>query len=126
MVGSLASGLDPFLASHPIAADQNIRIDEVARTPGASYHVAQVRGAETPHRHVAHDLTALVLRGRGMITIDGARRSVGPGDVSVVARGAPHFFVNTDRGVSVTLVMFTPPLDGRDNEPAIDSPSDRR
>jgi quercetin dioxygenase-like cupin family protein len=117
MVGPLTSGLDAFLASHPMAPEQNIRIDEVARTPGASYHVAQIRGTETPHRHVAHDLTALLVRGQGAITIAGERRAVAAGDVSIVLRGTAHFFTNTDRDPSVTLVMFTPPLDGRDNEP---------
>ncbi len=126
LVGSLASGLDPFLASHPMAPGQNIRADEVARTPGASYHVVQVRGAEAPHRHVAHDLTALVLRGGGAITIDGVRHTVSAGDVSVVPRGTVHWFVNAGRDPSVTFVTFTPPLDGPDSEPVIDSSSDRR
>jgi quercetin dioxygenase-like cupin family protein len=126
LVGPLASGLDPFLASHPLAPGQSIRADEVARTPGSSFHVVQVRGGETPHRHVAHDLTALVLRGGGAITIDGVRHTVSAGDVSVVSRGTAHWFVNGGRDPSVTFVTFTPPLDAPDSEPVIDSSPDRR
>lgn len=126
LVGPLASGLAPFLESHPLAPGQNIRADEVARTPGASYHVVQVRGAETPHRHVAHDLTALVVSGEGAITIGAEGHAVAAGDLSVVPRGTVHWFANTGRHPSVTFVTFTPPLDGPDSEPAIDSPPDGR
>ena len=126
MIGPLASGLAPFLAAHPMAPGQSIRADEVGRTPGASYHVVQVRGAETPHRHVAHDVAALVLCGQGAMTVGGERRSIAAGDVTVIPRGTPHFFANTGRDVSVALVTFTPPLDAPDTEPVIDSPPDRR
>jgi quercetin dioxygenase-like cupin family protein len=125
-VGSLAAGLDPFLAAHPLASAQNIRADEVERTSGASYHVVQIRGGETPHRHGTHDLTALVLRGEGAMTLGSDRLAVAAGDVVVVPRGTVHWFTNTGRGVSVALVTFTPPLDAPDTEPAIDSPPDRR
>jgi hypothetical protein len=39
-------GIDAFLAAHPLADGQALRADEIARTPGASYHLVQVRGAE--------------------------------------------------------------------------------
>jgi len=35
--------VDAFLATHPLAAGENIRIDEIGRTPGASFHLVQVR-----------------------------------------------------------------------------------
>jgi hypothetical protein len=40
-----AEGLDAFLAAHPLAAGQPLRADEIARAPGASYHLVQMRGA---------------------------------------------------------------------------------
>jgi len=68
-----AGPLDDFLAAHPLSDGQNIRADEIGRTATASYHVVQVRGAESPHRHVAHDLTVVVLRGHGTLTRDTER-----------------------------------------------------
>ena len=70
-VGAVPEGLDAFLAAHPLAAGQPLRADEIARAPGAGYHLVQVRGAESPHRHRAHDLAVFVLRGEGMLALDG-------------------------------------------------------
>ena len=75
-VGELAAGLEDFLAAHPLAADQDIRADEVSRTASASYHLVQVRGSERPHRHAAHDLTVFVLRGRGTLALGEVRRAL--------------------------------------------------
>jgi quercetin dioxygenase-like cupin family protein len=113
----------------PIAADANIRADELARTATASVHLVQVRGGETPHRHALHDLTVTVLAGEGILTLDGARRSLHQGDVAVVPRGTPHWFVRSGDGVAVALVVFTPPLDRPDTVPIdgdVDSPAGTR
>ena len=109
--------LDDFLAAHPLPDGHNIRADEIGRTASASYHVIQVRGAESPHRHVAHDLTVVVLRGHGTLTRDAERVQLVAGDAAVVARGAPHWFANGARAPAVALVMFVPPLDGPDTVP---------
>src|SRR5579885_3693424 len=45
VVGLLEDGVAAFVAQHPLAAGQVVRVDEVARTPAASYHVVQARGA---------------------------------------------------------------------------------
>jgi quercetin dioxygenase-like cupin family protein len=112
-----AGTLDEFLAAHPLADGQNIRVDEIGRTTSASYHVAQVRGAESPHRHVAHDLTVVVLRGHGTFTRDAERVPLVAGDAVVIARGTPHWFANGARAPAVSLVVFAPPLDAPDNVP---------
>jgi quercetin dioxygenase-like cupin family protein len=111
----LAGGLDAFLTAHPPADGQAIRIDEVGRTASASYHVVQVRGSESPHRHAAHDLTILVLRGGGTLTLDRATTRLAAGDAAVIPRGAVHWFA--PRGPAVSLVAFTPPLDAPDTVP---------
>jgi mannose-6-phosphate isomerase-like protein (cupin superfamily) len=113
-----AGGLDAFLAEHPLATGQNIRADEVGRTETASYHVVQVRGGETPHRHLTHDLTVLVLRGHGTLTRGSEQVELTAGDAAVVPRAAPHRFANGGRGSAVALVVFVPPLDAPDSEPA--------
>jgi quercetin dioxygenase-like cupin family protein len=113
-----AGSLDGFLASHPLADGQNIRADEIGRTASGSYHVVQVRGAETPHRHVAHDLTVFVLRGRGTMSRGLERVALVAGDAAVVSRGEPHWFANGARDAAVALVVFVPPLDAPDTVPA--------
>jgi quercetin dioxygenase-like cupin family protein len=115
--GPLAAGLEAFLAAHPLAAGQEIRADEIGRTATTSYHVVQVRGAERPHRHATHDLTVLVLRGRGTLTFDRRRVPLAAGDAAIVPRGEAHWFAREGRGVAVALVAFAPPLDAPDTVP---------
>jgi mannose-6-phosphate isomerase-like protein (cupin superfamily) len=112
---SLEQGLEAFLDTHPLAPGQAVRIDEVARTASASYHLAQVRGQESPHRHRVHDLTVFLLRGRGTLTLGSARMPLSAGDAAVIPREAPHWFANDGSTPSVTLVIFSPPLDEPDN-----------
>jgi len=111
--------VDDLLRQHPIDATANIRADMIARTTGTSVHLAQIRGGETPHRHMTHDLTVTMLRGEGRGTIDGVVRSMKAGDVAVIPRGVVHFFVNTGSGVAVTLAVYSPPMDAPDTVPAV-------
>ncbi len=113
-VGALAAGLDEFVAAHPLAGGQEIRADEVGRTPSASYHLVQVRGSESPHRHIAHDLTVFVLHGQGTLTLGEVCRALAAGDAAVIPRGAVHWFANGGRAPALALVVFTPPLDAPD------------
>ena len=126
--GPLAGGLGPFLASHPLAAGQAIRADEVGRTAGASYHLVQACGSERPHRHATHDLTAVVLQGRGALVQESGRTPMAPGDAAVVPRGTTHWFAPDAGTCAAALVVFTPPLDAPDVVPvgSIDSPAGGR
>jgi quercetin dioxygenase-like cupin family protein len=119
-----AATLAEFLRRHPIAPSANIRADEIDRTAAATIHLVQVRGGETPHRHVAHDLTITVVQGEGVLTLDGTPRELNAGDAAVIPRGVAHFFVNRGRMPAVALVVFAPPLDAPDNVPVggVDSP----
>src|SRR5205814_5559824 len=112
------AGLDEFLAAHPLADGQTIRADEVGRTASASYHLVQVRGSESPHRHAAHDLTVFVLRGRGTLTLGEGRRALAAGDAAAIPRGAVHWFANGGPPAALALAVFTPPV-----RPAADGPS---
>jgi quercetin dioxygenase-like cupin family protein len=109
---------EEFLAAHPLAAEQAVRVDEVTRTATASYHLVQVRGRESPHRHHLHDLTVHMLRGRGTLTLGGSRIPLAAGDVAVIPRDAVHWFANEGRASAITLVAFSPPLDRPDSVPA--------
>ena len=116
--GTLADGLDAFLAAHPLSAGQDIRADEVGRTMSASYHLVQMRGREMPHRHLAHELTVFLLRGGGTLTRGADRYALGAGDAAVVPRGEVHWFARGGRERAVALVVFSPPLDAPDAVPA--------
>jgi mannose-6-phosphate isomerase-like protein (cupin superfamily) len=118
--------VDAFLATHRLAAGENIRADEIGRTQGASYHLVQVRDRERPHRHVLHDLTVVVLRGHGTFMRDGERVPLREGDAAAIPRGAPHWFANEGRAPSLALVIFAPPLDAPDVVPVVDSSMERR
>jgi quercetin dioxygenase-like cupin family protein len=116
-VGVLAGGLDGFLAAHP-RGEKPIRVDEIARTASGSYHVVQAAGSETPHRHVTHDLTVVVLRGRGRLTLGAETIPMAEGDAVLVPRNVDHWFAPEGGPDAVALVLFTPPLDAPDNVPA--------
>ena len=118
--------VDAFLATHPLAAGENIRADEIGRTPGASFHLVQVRDRERPHRHALHDLTVVVLRGHGTLVRDAERVALRAGDAAAIPRGAAHWFANEARAPSLALVIFVPPLDAPDVVPVVDSTTDRR
>ena len=117
IVGAVPGGIDAFLAAHPLAAGQPLRADEIARTPGASYHLVQVRGAESPHRHHAHDLAVFVLRGDGMLTLDGTPTPLHTGDAAVIPRDRSHWFARRGDETAVALVVFSPALDAPDTVP---------
>jgi quercetin dioxygenase-like cupin family protein len=117
VVGSLARDLDAFLADHPLGAGQTIRADGAGRSAGASYHVVQVRGREQPHRHAAHDLAVLLLRGAGTLTLGDERVRLRAGDAAVVPRGVAHWFASDGREAAVAFAVYTPPLDAPDVVP---------
>jgi quercetin dioxygenase-like cupin family protein len=116
----MANDITAFVAAHPLAPDQNIRVDEVGRTASATYHLVQVRRGESPHRHMAHDLTVVVLDGGGTLDRGERRVVLTRGDVAVIPRGEVHWFTNRGRGNALALVVFSPPLDAPDSVPASD------
>ena len=128
VVGAVPGGLEPFLADHPLAAGQALRADKVGRSPAASWHVVQVQGAEAPHRHRTHDLTVFVLRGEGVLTLDGRETPMRAGDAALVPRDRVHWFARSGDGPAVALVVFTPPLDVPDSVPesGVDTRGGRR
>lgn len=128
VAGALPDGLDTFLASHPLSPGQTLRNDRIDRTRAASWHVIQVRATEAPHRHRAHDLTVLVLRGAGVLTLDGHTTPMRAGDAAVIPRDRVHWFAQSGDEPAVTLAVFTPPLDAPDSvqESGVDTMEDRR
>jgi mannose-6-phosphate isomerase-like protein (cupin superfamily) len=91
-----------------------VSVIDLGRTAWVSHHVALVREGEVPHYHRFHDLTVMVLRGEGIVDIEGKRFTLKPGDVSYVQRGVRHHFRNTGKDLAAAFITFSPPFDGRD------------
>jgi quercetin dioxygenase-like cupin family protein len=109
--------LDTILAENPLGPDENIKVTNLGQAQGVSHHVVQVRDREVPHIHKLHDATVVMMRGQGYVMLDKRRVELSPGDTVFIARGAPHYFVNTYGDPSIALVIFSPPFDGKDTIP---------
>lgn len=96
------------------AAPGPVAVIELGRTAWVSHHLAVVREGETPHYHRFHDLTVFVLRGEGVMDLEGKRFTMRSGDVAHIHRGVRHFFRNTGTEAAAAFVTFSPPFDGRD------------
>jgi quercetin dioxygenase-like cupin family protein len=112
------TGLEAILAAHPLPPGQNISALALGQTESCSYHLIQIRDREQPHVHAVHDLAVTVLQGTGRLYIRGEPRVMGAGDVAVVPRATPHYFVNTGADPAVAFVIFAPPYDGKDQVPS--------
>jgi len=109
--GVEAFDLDSLVAR---AAPGPVAVVDLGRTAWVSHHLAIVREEEKPHYHRFHDLTVVVLRGEGIMDIEGRRVALKAGDVAYVERGVRHYFRNTGKDVAAAFVTFSPPFDGRD------------
>ena len=111
------SDLEKILAKNPLAEGQNIRVATLGKSRSISHHVVQIRDREVPHVHKKHDLTVVVLIGKGYLKLGKDRVELVKGDVLFIPRGTVHYFVNTFPFVSVALAAFSPPFDGKDTIP---------
>ncbi|MGH7895475.1 MAG: cupin domain-containing protein [Candidatus Binatia bacterium] len=120
LLAGVPHDLDDLVRRYPVAATASVRVDEIGRTPGTSVHLVQLRGGEAPHRHAAHDLAVTVVRGAGLLHVADAEQAMRAGDVAIVPRGVIHWYTNAGDVPSVTLAIFSPPLDAPDSIPVDD------
>ena len=111
------SELARVLKENPLGPQDNIKITTLGQGSTVSHHVVQIRDREAPHVHKNHDLTVVVLRGKGPIVIDQEQRFLGVGDVVFIPRDTVHYFTNASPDPAVALVVFSPPFDGKDTVP---------
>ncbi len=116
------SSLAALLAAHRLLKGENVSALALGRTEACSYHLVQIRDREQPHVHATHDLAVTLLRGNGSLAIQGQVHEMQAGDVAVVPRGTPHYFVNSDSEPAVAFVTFAPPFDGTDQLPVAETP----
>lgn len=112
------TSLSSMLEAHPLPVGQNIAASLLHRTDALSIHLIQIRDREAPHLHATHDLSVTVLRGSGFLYVAGEAYAMRPGDVALVPRGTPHYFVNAGSEPAVALATFAPPYEGTDQLPA--------
>lgn len=103
-----------LIASVPLAEGEATKVALVGADAHSSHHVVALRDAEPLHRHDAHDLLAVLLRGHGRMWIEGEERTIGPDSITFVPRGAVHSLRNDAAEPLVGYVVFWPPFDGRD------------
>lgn len=111
------------LRSARIASDQALRIDRLTENEHFSAHLLQIRTRRARHIHANHDVTLMVHRGHGLVTVERLKHIVGPGDVFHIPRGTPHGCSNTGSARLVFIAVFTPPLHHADT---IDLPAGSR
>lgn len=111
------------LRSARIASDQALRIDRLTENEHFSAHLLQIRTRRARHIHANHDVTLIVHRGHGLVTVERLKHIVGPGDVFHIPRGTPHGCSNTGSAPLVLVTIFTPPLRDADT---IDVPTGSR
>jgi mannose-6-phosphate isomerase-like protein (cupin superfamily) len=112
-----AVDLAKVVADNPLGSTENIKLTTLGQSQSASHHVVQIRDREAAHLHKAHDLTVMIVRGRGYLLMDTRRINLTAGDIVHIPRGTPHYYVNTDLEPTVAFVVFAPPFDGKDNIP---------
>ena len=102
--------LEDFFQNHPLAKDQNIRVDFLGQDSETSYHVAQVRDREPFHKHEKSDLKVIVIQGKGTLKLDQSTRALRIWDSAHVPMGTPHAFINKGDILAAAFVMFSPPF----------------
>jgi len=106
--------LEAWLKQHPLKADQGTGIEELSRGETASAAIVQIRKQQPLHVHENHDLTAILLKGYGTLTVGDRKLELRPGSIVTIQRGTPHSFLNKSPEPAVAYAIFNPAFDGRD------------
>ncbi len=106
----LLAGFFLVAAAHP-----DIEITEIKRTPTESIHRVRVWTREAPHLHTTHDSEVTLVRGGGILYLNGVAHTLKVGDRINIPRKVPHYFVHqSTEPYSEAKVIFKPPFDGKD------------
>lgn len=108
--------VEDHVTKAPIGAEEEVKTVEIHRDPTYSIDVVQVNpGKEVKlHCHAEHEEAVRIVRGNGMMIIDGRASAVGPGDCFIIRAGQDHGFKNAGTGVCVAITGHQPPYDGQD------------
>ncbi len=94
---------------------EDVKTIELGKSQDASLQLMMVReDAEMRlHYHKRNDEVICVVKGSGIIILDGTRTFVKPGSVMIVPRKSQHKFINTGGEPYVALSLFSPPFTGK-------------
>lgn len=109
--------IEKTLSENALSPDGNIKATLLHSVPGASFHLIQIRRAEKPHVHEAHDLIVMLKKGKGALKVEDKTFDMEEGDWAFIPKNAPHFFTNTGENPAVGIGIFLPAYDGKDNVP---------
>lgn len=108
--------VEDHVAKVPIGPAEEVKSIEIHRDPIYSINVVQVNpGREVKlHCHAEHEEAVRIVRGNGMMIVDGRVSAVGPGDFLVIRAGQDHGFKNSGTVVCIAVTGHEPPFDGKD------------
>jgi mannose-6-phosphate isomerase-like protein (cupin superfamily) len=92
------------MAKTPVDPAVGIAVVAGVAEPGVSIGLAVVEKSIRPHYQKVSDEIYYILRGQGVITVDGAKQALKEGDVVSIPKGQVHGFENT--GSEPCLVLF--------------------
>ncbi len=103
------------LAPIDLASAPAFRSELLFATPRVSVHHTLLKERLSPHFHLDHEETVIVLEGRARMLIGEAWHEIGPGSVTHVPLGVVHAVEPLGPGGFVGAVsIFSPPFDGKD------------
>jgi len=106
--------LDRTVWENSIAKEQAVASTTLLSGDLASYHLVQIRGKESLHKHDFHDLAVFMQSGTGKIYMGKDSVKVSAGSMIFIPHGMTHQFVNIGPSPAVAIVVFSPPFNGKD------------
>ena len=108
--------IDEIVETKGLTEEENVKIVLLGKDKSTNVYLFQIReGAEMDaHLHKSHDEILYIKKGSGVLILNGTRHMVKEGMVVMVPRNTIHKYVNTGKGINITVSMFSPPFDGKD------------
>lgn len=104
-----------YEAQKDVFPEGGVKKIELAKSQDASLQLVVVPedAAIGFHYHKRNDEVMYVVKGSGIVMIDGTRYVAKPGSVMIVPRKSYHQFINTGGEAYVALSLFSPPFTGK-------------
>ncbi len=108
--------IDEIVDTKGLAEEENVKIVLLGKDKSTNVYLFQIReGAEMDaHLHKSHDEILYIKKGSGVLILNGTRHMVKEGMIVMIPRTTIHKYVNTGKGINITVSMFSPPFDGKD------------
>jgi len=96
--------------------EQGIAVKEISSNEQTKSYLMSIKGAEKPHIHDNHDITASIVSGKVRLNYKDRKVELEAGDVLYIPRGTYHWVENIkDDKPSEIFVVFNPPFDPADS-----------